>query len=205
VIIKDQQTGPPIPTILQWKRSEDLDVDCYNITVSPLMSRDLYTVIVCSGTTSVQLLLSSDSYSANLTASNLCNQVSNAARLEFTVEAPVIQTTEAIPASIPTTAEQGTPFPIATPVPTSSNRFTTMEQVKPSLTTTPTFDSGTDRSAVVVAGVIGGVIGVMIGAVVLSVGVIICIMLGQYLVKKKNQPDLPSDHELVEKSKKESR
>ena len=45
-------------------------------------------MIVCSGMTSVQLLLPSDSYSANLTASNLCNQVSNAARLEFTVEAP---------------------------------------------------------------------------------------------------------------------
>ena len=88
VIIKDLQTGPPIPTILQWKRSEDLDVDCYNITVSPVISRDLYTLMVCSGTTSVQLLLLNGGYSANLTASNLCNQVSNAARLEFTVEAP---------------------------------------------------------------------------------------------------------------------
>ena len=88
MIIKDQQTGPPIPTILQWKRSEDIDVDCYNVTVSPLMSRDLYTVIVCSGTTSVQLLLPNGRYSANLTASNLCNQVSNAARLDFTVKAP---------------------------------------------------------------------------------------------------------------------
>jgi len=82
------QTGLPIPTILQWKRSEDLDVDCYNINVSPVISRDLYTVIVCSGMTSVQLLLPSDRYSANLTASNLCNQVSNASRLDFTVEAP---------------------------------------------------------------------------------------------------------------------
>jgi len=57
-----------------------------------------------------------------------------------------------------------------------------------------------DRSAVVVAGVIGGVIGVVIGALVLSVGIIICIIFGQYLIKKKNQLDPAIDHELGEKS-----
>jgi len=75
-----------------------------------------------------------------------------------------------------------------------------MEQAKPSLTAMPSFDSGTDRSAVVVAGVIGGVIGVVIGTLVLSVGIIICIMLGQYLIKKKNRLDPSIDHELAEKS-----
>ena len=50
------------------------------------------------------------------------------------------------------------------------------------------------------AGVIGGVIGVVIGAVVLSVGIIICVILGQYLLKKKNQLDPATDHELGEKS-----
>jgi len=215
VIIKDQQTGPPIPTILQWKRSEDLDVDCYNITVSPVISRDLYTVIVCSGMTSVQLLLPSDSYSANLTASNLCNQVSNAARLDFTVEASVTQITEMIPMPTLTTTKQETPFPTATPTsnngstimeqatPTSNNGSTTMEQAKPPLTATPSFDSGNDRSAVVVAGVIGGVIGVVIGAlVVLLVGIVVCTMLRQYPFKRKYQPS--TDHELVEEPRKES-
>jgi len=52
-----------------------------------------------------------------------------------------------------------------------------------------------------VAGVIGGVIGVVIGALTLSVGVIICIMLGQYLIKKKNQPDLPVIMSLLKSQK----
>ena len=42
--------------------------------------------------------------------------------------------------------------------------------------------------------IIGGVIGAVIGALILSVGIIICIMLGQYLIKKKNQPDPSTDH-----------
>jgi len=53
----------------------------------------------------------------------------------------VIQSTEAIPAPTLTTTEQRTPFPTATL--TSSNRSTTIEQAKPSLTATPSFDNET--------------------------------------------------------------
>jgi len=60
-----------------------------------------------------------------------------------TTETGVIQTTEAIPAPTLTTTEQRTPFPTATLA--SSNRSTTMEQAKPSLTAMPSFDRGTGK------------------------------------------------------------